>query len=56
MSLFSEGTKLFKLSDPEFNMSSYMGRFMSLYKSQNPAMFFIQHSKILEAKKMIDDQ
>jgi hypothetical protein len=48
--------KPFKLSDPEYSQETYAGRFLSLYKSQNPAMFFLSHRKIMEAKEQIETQ
>jgi hypothetical protein len=46
----------FKLSDPEYTQETYVGRFLSLYKSQNPAMFFLRHKTIVEAKQEVDAQ
>lgn len=50
-----EELTFFRLSDPEYDQSTFKGRFMYLLKVQNPFNTFLTKSKIIEAQKMIQD-
>eukprot|EP00344_Euplotes_crassus_P000805 CAMPEP_0196999536 /NCGR_PEP_ID=MMETSP1380-20130617/4692_1 /TAXON_ID=5936 /ORGANISM="Euplotes crassus, Strain CT5" /LENGTH=349 /DNA_ID=CAMNT_0042416491 /DNA_START=14 /DNA_END=1063 /DNA_ORIENTATION=- len=43
----------FDLSTPEYNQETYSGRFMTLFRTQNPFFTFASTSKINAARKMV---
>ena len=46
----------FRLDTPEYNENTYMGRFMSLMKTQNPFNTFVGPKKINASKELISKQ
>jgi len=47
---------LFSLDDPEYNMSTYIGRFKSFRKICNPFIAFFSNSRIIEMQKELEAQ
>ena len=47
---------LFSLDDPEYDMSTYIGRFKSFRKICNPFIAFFSNSKIIEMQKELEAQ
>lgn len=46
----------FDIHSPMYSPKTYYGRFMNLINSQNPFNFYVPHSKIEEAKLLIDSE
>ena len=47
---------LFTIEKPEYDQSSYQGRFMSFVKVCNPLIAFCTNTRLLEMQKMIKQQ
>jgi len=47
---------MFSIQEPEFDMSSYVGRFMSFRKICNPFIAFYSNRKIKDMQKLLEDQ
>ena len=50
------GMKEFSLNIPEYDQSTYSGRFLSLMKTQNPLNTFVGPKVINASRKLIDEQ
>lgn len=48
--------KPFDIHTPQYPQSTYWGRVMTLFSSQNPFNFFVPHSRIEEAKALVEEQ
>jgi F0F1-type ATP synthase membrane subunit c/vacuolar-type H+-ATPase subunit K len=46
----------FNFHAPQYDQSTYKGRLATLFSTQNPFNFFLPHSKILEAKALVDEE
>lgn len=46
----------FNISEQAYSQKTYYGRFMTLLQSQNPFNFFVPHSKIEAARKLVDEE
>jgi len=52
----TEQTVPFSLSQPEYDQSTFKGRFMGLLKAQNPLNAFLMTNKIEKSMKLISEQ
>ena len=46
----------FHINSPQYSYSTYYGRVMNLLSSQNPFNFYLPHSKIEEAKVVVEEE
>ena len=47
---------LFSIHEPEFDMTTYSGRFMSFRKICNPFIAFYSNKKIMKMQKLLEEQ
>ena len=51
-----EDLRTFNHSTPQFDQRTYFGRVKTLFCTQNPFNFYLPHSKIVQAKNLVDSE